>query len=326
MDNQTIIVIGASAGGIEAVTNLLLQLPQDLNAAIFIVIHIAPQSSGKLAEIFNSKCALNVVTARVGDVIKNGNVYVAPPDYHLIIENNVIHLSHGPKENRSRPAIDPLFRSAAKYYCPRVIGIILTGNLGDGISGLNLIKQCNGIAIVQNPEDAQFPDLPKNTIAAMDVDYILDIKKMGGIINQLVNDFAGSTDETNKLNKVNNSFKIYPEETMNENAGKLFTCPDCNGPLAEVKDDKILRFKCTVGHSYTAINLLSKLSEEVESALFSALRLLEERANMLDRMIKENIYSAPNNGLVLKAHAEESRNNARILREILLLREGGYKG
>ena len=321
MLNRDIIVVGASAGGIEATSDLLVQLPEDIKAAVFVVIHTTSEADGMLASVLDRRCALQTVIAKDEDKISYGNVYVAPPDNHIMLLDGRIRILHGPKENRFRPAIDPLFRSAAVTFSSRVIGIILSGLLYDGVSGLNAIKKCGGIAITQKPEEALFPDLPVNTIANIKVDHVLSVKRMGSLINQLISESVkDNLTIPTELKKELTVTKTILNNTLDMEYDRLFTCPECNGPLLEVKDN-ILRYRCATGHAYTAEDLLISQNESFEAAIFAALRMLEEHANMLEGLAEINhdihIKATEN----YNKRAKEAKNHAKILRDLLLNRK-----
>ncbi|MAL97064.1 chemotaxis protein CheB [Hydrocarboniclastica marina] len=288
MDKHDIIVVGASLGGVETLPRLLAQLPADLPASVFIVQHVAPQGPGLLANILNRACAMPVGLAQDGQAIEKSRVYLAPPDHHMLLDADGVRVVHGPKENSSRPAIDPLFRSAAARFGPRVIGIILTGALDDGSSGLRAVKRCNGLTLVQEPRDAFCQDMPSNALATAEpVDYQLAVAEMGQIIQKLVAQPAGERvpvpkDIQLEVRMAERTASITEEEMT----GSLvpIICPDCGGTLWEHDDGKLQRFRCHVGHSFTALSLLAAQSEEVERSLWVTLRSLEERTELLSRM------------------------------------------
>src|SRR5512143_1545811 len=186
MEGYNIVVIGASAGGVEAISKLLTQLPAGLPAAVFIVQPISANSPGLLHQVLGRHASLPVTLARHDEPIRQGHVYVAPPDYHLLLSPGVVHVVRGPRENRTRPAIDPLFRSAAVTYGARVIGVLLTGMLDDGSAGLLAIRHCGGIVIVQDPQDAKYPDMPRNALEYLTADYRLPLLEIGKVLTQLI--------------------------------------------------------------------------------------------------------------------------------------------
>lgn len=328
MAERDIIVIGASAGGIEAISDLILQFPEDMNAAIFIVVHISAASPNMLPIIFDRRSSLKCVQAKDNEEFVKGTIYIAPADFHLILKNNHMEVTRGPKENRARPAIDPLFRSAALNYGSRVIGILLSGMLDDGVSGLNSIKERGGVVIVQHPDDALFNDMPMHALANVEVDYNVPVNKMGKIILDLIDQEVPSVNNISQTDRAEveiaegniNDEKVTNEITKANSGGMVFTCPECNGPLFEVNDKKILRFRCITGHQYTAENLLIHQNEVFEAAMFAALRILQERANMLERMYEETKVKGKGSR-ELKNRAEESRKHAASIREIILNRK-----
>jgi two-component system chemotaxis response regulator CheB len=289
MGAQRIVVVGASSGGIEALRQLVGGLPPDFPAPICVVLHTSPQSPGLLGKILADAGALPTATAATGMKLEPGHVYVAPPDYHLIVEPGELCLGRGPKENRFRPAIDPLFRSAAQVYGPGAIGVVLTGNLDDGSAGLKTIKQLGGIAIVQDPRDAQFPAMPANALRHVAADYIVPIAEMPFALREATSTGAGEN-RIEVPDAVNVEVAVAREDTMIdrlvERIGEpsVFACPDCHGVLLELKERGILRFRCHTGHAYSAESLLVALNEGIENALWSAVRAVEEGRFLLERM------------------------------------------
>ena len=188
MPGKDVIVVGASTGGVEALLALVKGLPQDLPASVFVVMHTAPDSPGVLADILNRNGNLPATNARNRERIKPGRIYVAPPDYHLLIEPGLLRITHGPKENRFRPAVDPLFRSAAQVYGPRAVGVILTGGLDDGTSGLWAIKRLGGTAIVQDPQEAFMPSMPQSAMNRVEVDYCLPVAEIALLLARLASE------------------------------------------------------------------------------------------------------------------------------------------
>lgn len=286
------IVIGASLGGVEALSRLLAQLPADFPGAIFVVQHTWAQGPGLLAGILDRVCALKVQTATDRQRIRGGCVYVAPPDRHLLVNRGFMRILRGPRENCARPAVDPLFRSAAASYGPRVVGIILTGRLDDGSAGLLAVKRCNGKTMVQEPGDAFCDEMPGSALAVAEpVDYQLAIAEMGPVLEQLSQKPAPArvpVPEDIQL-EVKMAEKMTASMAGEEKLGSLvpFVCPECGGPLWQKDDHRLQQFRCHVGHAYTALSLLARQSEDVERALWMSLRSLEERAELLARMARD---------------------------------------
>ena len=247
-----IIVIGASAGGVEPLRKLVHALPADLQAAIFIVMHVSPSNPSVLPNILSAQGRMKVAAAGDGEPIQPSRVYVAPPDLHLLVEPGYVRLTRGPGENRHRPAIDPLFRTAARAYGPRVMGIVLTGLLDDGALGLHIVKAEGGIAIVQDPTEAMFDSMPRSAMKTVDVDYVLKTVDMPGTIRDLVRESWESV-ESGRAKDILREFPRPEGEKMSEQYDErtnrkpsMFTCPDCSGTLWEVEEGEgeLLRFRC----------------------------------------------------------------------------------
>jgi two-component system chemotaxis response regulator CheB len=269
VDNRDIIVVGASAGGVTALQTLLRQFKVDTPASIFVVLHMQRNHHSQLPAVLQKNCELLVQHAIDGESIHHGQVYVAPPDHHLMVESGHIHLSSAPRENRTRPAINPLFRSAALAYGPRVIGVILSGTLDDGTAGLWEIKRQGGIAVVQKPEDAEFNQMPSNAIASVSVDYQVPVNEMGGLLTSLIGQPVRPL-----LSRMEPHM---PEATR-------LTCPDCHGPIERFRLGSITEFKCRVGHAYSSENMLIAHEDAEERALWSAVESLEEGADLVDEL------------------------------------------
>src|ERR1043166_4920194 len=261
---KDIIVIGASSGGIEALRVLVGALPADLPASLFVVMHTAPESPALLADILHHFGRLPATSATDGERIRPGTIYVAPPDRHLLVEPNRVRVTRGPKENRFRPAIDPLFRSAAQTYGPRVIGVILTGYLDDGTAGLWTVKQLGGTTIVQDPSDALIPFMPQNALAHVKVDYCLPLAEIAPLLVRLTSE----TEEEGVYSvpkEVEIEVNIAKEQKALE-AGVLqlgepsnYACPECHGVLLELKEGSLWRFRCHTGHASSIQSLLADI-------------------------------------------------------------------
>jgi two-component system chemotaxis response regulator CheB len=270
---RDIVVIGASAGGVEALTRLVAGLPAGFPAAVFVVLHVG-RTRSVLPEILNRTSRMPVLHAADQDPIVPGRILVAPPDAHLVLESPRVRLSHGPEENGCRPAIDPLFRSAARAFGQRVVGVILTGALDDGVAGLVRIKAAGGLAVVQDPQDAAVPSMPASALQYVDADYVVPMREMSRVLRLAV--------ETPTISEA------MKEDTM-PSTGELgirsaLTCPSCSGSLWEIEHNGILQFRCRVGHVYSSDAMLSEQAEAVDRALWAGLRALEERAALEERM------------------------------------------
>jgi two-component system, chemotaxis family, protein-glutamate methylesterase/glutaminase len=311
-----IIVIGASAGGVDALPRLIGSLPADLPASVFVVLHIPAQGPGLLAQIIRRTASLSVKQAVDGEKIQRGRVYVAPPDYHLQVLGTHVQLNRGPRENFHRPAIDALFRTAAQSYRARVVGIVLTGYLDDGTAGLHAVKRNGGIAIVQDPKEAVSPAMPQNALRNVRVDHCVPLDEIGPILVRLA-----TTRDVPKSRKGVVSVmdkRIMKPEEMEKKFGRptSFVCPECNGPLWETKAGPSLQFRCHVGHAYSPESLLADHGDGLERALWSAVRTFDERAELM-RRLGERKYQSESVGRNWAAKAKEFEKHADVIRKVL---------
>lgn len=283
-----IIVIGSSAGGLPALIEIIAGLPSTFPAAVLIVQHIPPYADSNLHLILGRMGTLPVLKAVDGEIIKPGHVYVATADHHMLIEDEKLIVKKGPKENRFRPSIDALFRSAAYTYGPRVIGVVLSGALDDGTSGLWSIKRLGGMAITQLPEDALFPQMPVNAMQYVEMDYSSPASEMAALLSSLTTEPVKARPKITKKERelLETEIVIATRDNAFEmgiiEMGDLspITCPECHGALTQLKEGKIIRFRCHTGHAYTISALLSEITTNVEGILWQAMQSLEE-ANML---------------------------------------------
>jgi two-component system chemotaxis response regulator CheB len=296
MPKQDIVVVGASAGGVEALKVLAAGLPADLNASVFMVLHIGLGINGQsyLPEILSNAGPLPAVRPRHGEKIQKGKIYVAPPDCHLLVQPDHIQLSHGPKENRTRPAINPLFRSAALAYGGRVTGVILTGTLDDGVAGLAEIKRRGGVAVVQDPETALYSSMPHNALKHVEVDHVVPLQQIARVVAGLA---------------VKDRTAIERDEPMEKTPSQL-TCPECRGPLSEERQGKIVEYSCRVGHRYTPLAMENEHRDTVERTLWSSVVALEEAADIIEQL-------APELGETSAEEARRNREQAAVLKAML---------
>jgi two-component system, chemotaxis family, protein-glutamate methylesterase/glutaminase len=286
---RDLIVVGASAGGVQALEQLVADLPAELPAAVLIVLHLSSSGTSVLHNILQRAGELHVTSAVDGEHLERGHVYVSPADQHLLVRGANVHLSSGPRENGHRPAIDPLFRSAARAYGPRVVGVVLTGTLDDGTDGLRLIKERGGATVVQNPEDAAYGEMPKSAIDFVHPDRIVPLAEMGRTLTNLIDtpldpDAAHGVADPRKQQVDLVEVEFGRDEPEGE--ASLLTCPSCGGVLIEREEGGVVRFACQVGHAYSPESLVEQQGDALESALWQALRTLEERADLLNRMAK----------------------------------------
>jgi len=320
---REIVVIGASAGGLDTVTALLRQFPPDIEAAFFVVCHLMPNVRGHIADAINAAGPLVAKEAEDGEDIRSGMVYVAPADRHLLVKLGCIRVTRGPRENRWRPAIDPLFRSAAVAYGPRAIAVVLSGMLDDGTAGLVAIKRCGGTAIVQDPEDAAFPDMPRHALANVNVDHRLLVSEMGAVIRSLLAETVPPSGKAPRDLEIEVQINEtgYTNEKITGSLVELTTlsCPECSGPLWQHEVGKTRRYQCRVGHAYSAESLLSADDEALEASIWAAVRLFEQRANVLTSLAERDREA---NRLRMVDHherlAHESREHADKLRKLLM--------
>jgi len=288
---RDLVVVGASAGGIEALRELMKGLPADLPAAVLVVIHLAPGSPSFLADILQRDTALPVRKGADREPIRPGTVYVASPNRHLAVHDGRILLGLGPVENRHRPAVDVLFRSAARAGGSRVAGVILSGMLDDGSAGLAAIKACGGVALVQSPEEALYADMPLNALRSVDVDHCLPVAGLAEMLGRLagrpVNGQATPCTQIEVLQvETELGMAVDDVRTSLKRIGTAASirCPECQGPLWEIKDSAVLRYRCEVGHALSERSLEDGQNELIERALWSAVSALEEKAVVARRI------------------------------------------
>jgi two-component system, chemotaxis family, protein-glutamate methylesterase/glutaminase len=320
---KRIVVIGASAGGLPVITQLVSQLRPDLNIAVFVVLHISRNAlADVIVQRLGSKSAFKCEVATHEAEIKKGHLYFAPPDSHLTLIKDKMLLTAGPPENKWRPSIDVLFRSAAATYNTRAIGIILTGLLDDGTAGMRAIKRCGGICIVQEPAEAQFDAMPFNVLYNVDVDYRIPASDIPYVLDDL--DTKPVPPEMEPPADIRIEAEINIRMTSNINrlsdigSHSNYTCPDCGGNLWEINDGIIKRYRCHTGHAYTEKLLLESKSEQLEESLWVAIRLLEERRNLLNAVAGHESNVDERSAAEKQARAEEYKNHIARLKQMLI--------
>jgi two-component system, chemotaxis family, protein-glutamate methylesterase/glutaminase len=291
MAKRNIIVIGASAGGFEALKVLARDLPADLDASIFLVWHMAADVRGILPDVLNRHGNIKARNAYDKEPIEPNRIYVAPPDRHLVVERGQLRVTRGPKENRFRPAVDPLFRSAAHSYRQQVIGVILSGALDDGTSGLWTVKHFGGVAVVQNPRDAEVPSMPENALYEVEVDHVVPIAQMAELLVRLSGESIDASEVTMEDEKrietevgIAKGYNAFESGLMELGKLSSFTCPECHGVLSEIKDGKRPRYRCHTGHAFSADSLLAYVTENIEETMWSSIRGIDESVMLLDHM------------------------------------------
>ncbi len=328
---RDIVVVGASAGGVEALRRLISSLPAAFKASVFIVLHTRPDTKSYLVDILARSCRLPVTNPENGERIEKGRIYVAPADLHMLVEGDHITLVRGPTENRTRPAINPLFRSAAASYGSRVVGVILTGTLDDGTAGLWAVKQCGGIAVVQDPADAAFDEMPKNALQEVKVDYCVPLAEIPNVLLSLTEEPFVSESEKPipsviRLSNDAAKMKIIGMEVDKFGERSALTCPECNGALWQFNEAGLLEYRCHVGHAYSAEHLKIAQNRAVEQALWSAFRALNESAGFDERLAeraKEQRLEVAE--AVHLRNADEKKHQAEQVRGFLMaMRPAGY--
>jgi two-component system chemotaxis response regulator CheB len=281
---KNIVVVGGSAGGLEALLTLVASLPKDFPGSIFAVLHTAPDSPGLLADILGRAATLRTALVTRRMTIEPGVVYVAPPDYHIVLEPGVVRPTRGPKENRFRPALDPLFRSAAQVYGPAAVGVVLSGGLDDGTAGLWTIKQLGGTAIVQDPDDAMYPSMPQHALDGVRVDFSVPADELAPLLVRLAAtpaDAHGAIEMGDNIDievNIAKADRALDAGVLRLGSPSSFACPECHGVLLRVAEGGRVRFRCHTGHAYSSDSLLSAVEEAVDEALWNAIRALDERA------------------------------------------------
>lgn len=288
-DGLRLVVIGTSSGGTEALEHLFDRLPSDFRAAILVVRHLATGANARhLAHRLSKSGSFPCAEAKDGEIVQGGRIYIAPADRHLLIDDSKLLVIRGARENRWRPAIDPLFRSAAVSYRNRAIGVILTGLLDDGVAGLAAVKACGGTTIVQDPADAAYPDLPANVLRNVEPDHCLPLCGIAAILGQLVTSKPSTAPVIPKdiatEARIAKQVLTGPENVDPIGDRTEITCPDCGGVLWQVEIGGTRHYRCHTGHVFDPGVLLFAQSGEIEKTLWVALRLFEERRNLLLRM------------------------------------------
>lgn len=323
MSNHDIVVVGSSAGGIEALKQLVSRLPAELPAAICIAQHIAADSPGLLAGIIARDAHLPTALATDRMPLELGTILVAPPDRHLLIERGYVRVVRGPRENLHRPSIDPLFRSAAAAYGSRVVGIVLTGLLYDGTAGLQAIKSRGGISMVQDPAEAQFASMPLSALNQVQIDHCLPL---AGLAERLIA-LVGESEAAHEIGDsrlreeaaMADGRHSHPADLDTMGRRSVFTCPECDGVLWELDDEAVLRYRCHVGHAFTADTLHLGQATLQERALWAAVRSLEEQASLLMRMANRAKCSGQTQLIErFGGRAQNCREDAKTLRTMLL--------
>lgn len=313
-----LVVVGASAGGVETLRRVVAGLPDDLAAAICVVLHLAPDSPSALARILERSGKLPCRAAQDGDRLEPGCILVAPPDRHLVIEDGRVRVTVGPRENGHRPAIDTLFRSAAAQRDGRVVGVILSGTRDDGSAGLAVIKASGGAAVVQDPKEAMYAGMPRSALASVAVDAVVPSGEVARTVVAMVNGdpLPPGSGPPEEPDPAPGPPPQLPDGPVPDPV--TTTCPECGGVLTERHHAGVVQWQCRVGHRYSPDSLLNAQAEDVEAALWAAVRALEDRRLMLDRMAhqfesREQRISARS----VRRRAQEAHTQAQAVRDAL---------
>lgn len=320
---RDLVVVGASAGGVEALRRLTSRLPADLAASVVVVLHIPAYSRSALAAILERSGPLPVTQAQENDPLRAGRILVAPPDHHILIADDRVTLSRGPRENGHRPSVDVLFRSAARAAGPRVIGVVLSGTLDDGTAGLVAIRERGGTSIVQDPSEAAYAGMPTAALEGDSPDAVLPVDEiaalLGRIVGSEVDQRAGPVTE---LMDAEVAMAVPQGDALSAadrpGVPSAFACPDCHGVLFEIDEGGIRRFLCRVGHAWSATSLAAQQTAAVEGALWTALRALEEKAALADRLARSaTAHGHPMTASSFAEQALEARESALALRDLI---------
>jgi two-component system chemotaxis response regulator CheB len=327
MANRDIVAIGTSAGGVEALLYLAKHLPRTLPASVLVTIHLPSHSASALDELLTRAGQLPAQFARNGDVVQKGRIYIAPPDCHLLLDDHRVSLGMGPRENNSRPAIDAMLRSVAVCCGARAIGVVLTGTLGDGASGLWAVRTCGGLAVVQDPHDAAFSEMPMTALNRANPDHVVSLSDMPTLLVELVREPSGHRVSAPTNLRYEVEIAKNGRDDMNavdkikamDNLGRrsVLSCPDCGGVMWEIDEDKLARYRCHVGHTYTAELMSLAVDENLRRALASAQRALEERVALARKLHDQ----AADKGQRLLAQTWSERMRE-FERELKIIRDG----
>lgn len=327
MPRRDIVAIGASAGGIEALQVLTSKLPASFEAAVLVTVHLAADYPSELDRILTHSGALPARFAQGGETIESGQIYLAPPRRHLLVTGDLgLELGHGPRENNARPAIDPMFRSVALCCGSRGIGVVLSGMLSDGAAGLLAFKQSGGLTVVQEPSDAAFSEMPTHAVQQTQPDHVVALDAMPALLKKLVRQPAGdSIPVAERLRfEVEIARNGHSNMTGMDRIGRrsVLACPDCHSLMWEIDEGELVRYRCHVGHAYTAESMKHAIDENLSKALGSALRALDERVAIGEKLRDKAIESRRTRSVAWwQQRIDETRCEAEIIRQSILQME-----
>jgi two-component system, chemotaxis family, protein-glutamate methylesterase/glutaminase len=322
MANRDVLVIGTSAGGIAALCFLAKQLPASLEASVFVTLHLSPQFPSVLDAVLTRSGPLPATFAKDGETFERGRIYIAPPERHLLVDHDRVLLGTGPRENSARPAIDPMFRSAAVCCGARAVGVLLTGTLGDGAAGLRTLKQSGGVAVVQDPSDAAYPEMPATALSLFEPDLVVRLAAMPALLVRLVEEPAGETRPVSAEIRYEVQIAKDGRATVNDmdRIGRRAAqvCPDCGGAMWEINDGDLVRYRCHVGHAYTVELMGLALDDSVRRAFATALRTLDD-SMALAKKLRQDATTRGHSGLAKSwdARLTELEQQADVIRDAI---------
>lgn len=290
MGKTDVVVIGGSAGSIEPLERLATHFGEHFPAAIFVVVHIPEGATSRMPAILARRSGLPSVHPTDGEIIRPGTIYVAPPGRHMLVKGSRVRVVDGPRENGSRPAIDPLFRSAARSCGGRVVGVLLSGLLDDGTLGMSAIKNHGGVTVVQDPDEALFGDMPRNALERVGVDHVLPVERIAELLKSLVGEDPPYVDcpEDEALLDPTEMTPAELKDLERRGTASTFTCPECGGTLFELSEEGVQHYRCRVGHSFTTDFLAVEQQSALEAALWTALRAIEEHKSLMEKMVQRS--------------------------------------
>jgi two-component system, chemotaxis family, protein-glutamate methylesterase/glutaminase len=319
---QRVVGIAASAGGVEAIRHVVAALPADFPAALCVTLHIPATGRSLLAPILDRESAMLAVVASDGLPLRAGVIYVAPADHHLLVGRETVQLSRGPKENGVRPAADPMFRSLAESWGPCGVAMVLSGALDDGTAGAVAVTRAGGVVIVQDPRDALVPSMPSSAIAADSPEHVAAAGALAGVLQRLLRQPVPDPEGGSTMSE---PVQPEPRPSRPDGPASAFTCPECSGALWELREGELVRYRCRVGHSYAEDAMVDAQGSAVEAALWTALEVLEERGELLQRIADRMAGRTPNTETRFRSGARDALERAALIRRALMM-GGGDQG
>ncbi|HEY2734060.1 MAG TPA: chemotaxis protein CheB [Polyangiales bacterium] len=325
MKARDIVVMGASAGGVEALMTIVRDLPRDLPAAVLVVLHVPAHGTSVLPQLLTRAGNLVAKHPIDDEPLRRGQIYVAPPDHHIVLRDSVVHVVLGPRENGHRPAIDPLFRSAARTYAERVIGVVLSGASDDATAGLLAIRARGGLTIVQDPDDAAYPSMPRSALQYVQADHVAKAQDIGPLIVRLVNERIGQQTKATPVAHADDpdpaidrpSLLATPEAYAGTQPSG-FACPQCHGALWEIKEGDLTRYRCRVGHAYLPESLSEAVEDRLEEALWIALRSLRESSSLANRLAERAaLQQLPLSAEKYRERSRDAEARAELIESVL---------